>query len=124
MRLMNNLVQLAGALANDPDLKQLSDGSYVAQLRLRAYSSANSRRGNQSRLQFFHLRAFGTIAQELERHFHKGSQLMVRGELRNRVINENDTQIQRTEVQVFEFVALGKPDCTRNNLLDTRNQEE
>lgn len=119
---MNNLVQLAGALAADPELKKLSDGTFVVNFRLRTYRSANSQAVSNNSQQFFNLIAWGNIAMEIERNFRKGSQIMIRGELRNRLYVQKGKRQYQTEIHVYEFLSLAAPtrptDSFTNNKLE------
>ncbi|PHI20413.1 hypothetical protein CEQ90_08105 [Lewinellaceae bacterium SD302] len=106
MRMMNNSVQLAGSLAADPELRMLSDGTYVANFRLRTFRGES---GEQDGNQYFNLTAWRTIAREIDRNFKKGSEVYVRGELRNRLHQRNGERYYRTEIHVYEFLALARP---------------
>ena len=118
MRVLNNMVQLAGSLVNKPELRRLTDGTYVVHLRLRTYQTATKRNDADSERLTFNLKAYGNLAQELERSFRKNSQLMVRGELRNRLTIRNQQPTYLTEIQVFEFLALGKPKASKTPSID------
>lgn len=110
MRILNNSVQLAGALANDPELRFASDGTPVVNFRLRISPSNPDRESSEDHpgngQQYFSLVAWRGIAREIDRNFRKGSRVMVRGELRNRLIEFKDSRTYRTEIYVHEFLAL------------------
>lgn len=110
MRILNNSVQLAGSLANDPELRFASDGTPVVNFRLRILSSNHERSSKQedrtSGQQYFSLIAWRGMAREIDRNFRKGNRIMVRGELRNRLVDSQSKRAYRTEIHVHEFLAL------------------
>ncbi len=113
MQKLQNYVQLAGRLLEDPALHQLSDGTYLANLKLALFSPQEAADGSE-RLSIFHLIAWGGLAQALEQRFRKGSRLLVRGSLQNRQINRQGLRYDRAEIVVHEYLSLGKNEAIQN----------
>jgi len=103
MRLITNTVQLMGNLADWPVLRLTTEGTYVANMRLRSFSGADNHNH-----QYFHLVAWGKLATQMERRFRKGSRILVRGELRNRLKTRENVQYYQAEIHIHEFLALEK----------------
>jgi len=101
MRLLTNTVQLMGNLADPPELRLTTEGTYVANMKLRLFSGASNH-------QYFHLVAWGKLATQMEQRFRKGSRILVRGELRNRLKTIENVQFYCTEIHVHEYLALEK----------------
>ncbi|MEL6143112.1 MAG: single-stranded DNA-binding protein [Bacteroidota bacterium] len=106
MRLLINSVQLIGNLAEPPELRLTSDGTYVANMKLRSFGNAGGL--GTSNQQYFHLVAWGKLAVQMEQRFCKGSRILVRGELRNRLQKREHVHFYRTEIHLHEFLALEK----------------
>lgn len=107
MRKLQNSVQLAGRLLEDPSLLQLSDGTYLANLKLALLSSQTEADGSE-RLTVFHLIAWDSLAQAMQERFRKGSRLLIRGALQNRRVQRQGIYYDRAEVVIYEYLGLGK----------------
>lgn len=122
---MQNYVQLTGRLFDLPPLRQLSDGSYILNLRLTTgygFSAEGDRRE-----QIYHLVAWNRLAVEMSEKFRSSNRIMIAGELRNRLLSKEGVNYYRTEIIIREFQALrdysssGKP--ILNQCLKTPNNE-
>lgn len=113
MRKLQNSVQLAGRLLEDPALHRLSDGTYLANLKLALLSPQEEADGSE-RLSIFHLIAWDAVAQAMEQRFRRGSRLLIRGSLRNRRIQRQDVCYDRAEIVVHEYLSLGKCEAAQN----------
>lgn len=105
MRIMTNLVQLAGTLAADPELKLLTDGTPLAQLRLRVRRGRADAEIGENGYQHFRLLAWDALARDLH-EFRKGQKLMIRGELRMRNTAPADRPPARLEIHIREYLPL------------------
>ncbi len=115
MRKLQNSVQLAGRLLEDPALQQLSDGSYVANLKLALFDRQSEADGS-ARLAIFHLVAWDGLAQAMEQAFKKGSRLLVRGSLQNRKVQRQGMAYDRAEILIHEYLALGPNNSALQNV--------
>lgn len=101
---MQNYVQLTGRLFDLPPLRQVSDGSYILNLRIATGFGFNTG-GSQSE-QVYHLIAWNRLAVEISERFKRGDRIMVAGELRNRLLSKEGMNYYRTEIVLREFQAL------------------
>lgn len=104
MRNMQNYVQLTGRIFDLPTLRQLSDGSYILNLRITT-GGALGPDGKQFE-QVHSLVAWNQLAAQISQRFKRGSRIMIAGELRNRLIVKDNYRYCRTEIIVTEYQAL------------------
>ena len=104
MRNMQNYVQLTGRLFDLPAPKQVSDGSYVLNLRLAIGIGFGGGEGRSEEVH--HLIAWNQLAMEISQRFKRGDRIMIAGELRNRLQNRGGVSYYRTEILIREFQAL------------------
>jgi single-strand DNA-binding protein len=101
-----NRITLSGRLVADPELKYLSSGTAVTNLRLasnRTYSSNGERRDEAL---FVDVEVYGKPAEALAQHKAKGSFLIVDGRLRQHIW-ERDGQRQSRLAIVADQVSFG-----------------
>jgi len=105
MRQISNSVQLAGRLLATPATHRLSDGTFVTNLRLRAFPAAYH--DPDTAASIFELVAWGELGRRLRDNFAKDSKLLVRGTLHcRRATTPSGEPYARTEVHIREYLSL------------------
>lgn len=111
----DNFVNLIGHLGNAPVAKTLPSGLLVVEFSIATNNRYTDRDGNKVTSTDWHrIKAFGKVAELLDRFLKKGSKVAILGSLRqNRWVDKFDQNRTSTEVFVESF-----------NLLDSRRQED
>ena len=96
-----NVVVLVGNLTKDPELRQMSDGSSVARLRLAVNERTKDRNTGEwgERPNYFDVDVFGAQAEQCGKWLTRGRQVAVEGRLRWREWEAQDGQ-KRSAVSV------------------------
>ena len=105
-----NLVTLFGNLGADPELKLTSKGP-VLKMRLATEQSWRNKETNakEKRTEWHTLTMFGTRAESIAKHLHKGARIMVTGHLHTNSYEKEGQKHYRTEIIVDEVRFGGGP---------------
>ncbi len=90
-----NKVILIGNLTADPELRQTQSGIPVTSFSIgvsRNYSSRNAEGGSQPQSDFFNIVCWRNTAEFVTKYFHKGSGILVCGQLQNRSWTDQNGQ--------------------------------
>lgn len=106
-----NSLTLSGALTRDPELKTLSSGTSVCGMRLayntRRKDGASGEWTDQSN--YIDLTAWGNIGEWYAKNLHRGSQVVVHGELRWREWETNEGEKRQAyDLNVDSLVPVGE----------------
>lgn len=103
-----NLIQLAGRLGADPELKYLPSGSAVVNAQLATTERWTGNDGQkQERTEWHRLTVYGKVAENFAKYLRKGSQVYVQGSMTYRTWEDKDGQKRTTaEVKVQDFQFL------------------
>lgn len=94
-----NKVFLIGNCGADPQIKTFASGNKVAQITLATTERYNDRNGEQKEETEWHsVKAFGKLADVVERFIHKGSLLYLDGKIRTRSYEADGRTMYRTEI--------------------------
>lgn len=112
MQALKNKVQLIGNVGNAPEIRTLEGGKKMARFSVATnehYRNANGEKVTDT--QWHQLVAWGKVAELAEQYLKKGTELAIEGKLMHRDYTDN-AGVKRfiTEVQVSEFLLLGKKD--------------
>lgn len=113
-----NLIQLAGRLGADPELKYLPSGSAVVNAQLATTERWTGNDGQkQERTEWHRLTVYGKGAENFAKYLRKGSQVYVQGSMTYRTWEDKDGQKRTTaEVKVQDFQFLdAKPSEARQD---------
>lgn len=104
-----NLVTLFGNLGADPELKASAKGA-VLKMRLATEHSWMNKETNakEKRTEWHTLTMFGTRAEALSKHLHKGSKVMIKGHLQTNSYEKEGQKHYRTEVIVDDLCFGGR----------------
>lgn len=99
-----NNFSLAGRLTNDPELKT---GASIPYMRVRLAVDGYDRKEKARKTDFFNITIFGAKAEVVAKYCHKGSFLMVTGELKDNQYTDKEGN-KRYETQLLaDDVGLG-----------------
>lgn len=112
MNTLRNRVQLIGNLGNNPEVKELSQGTKVARMSIATNESYKNQNGEKvTETNWHNLVAWGKTAEIVDKLLKKGFEVAVEGKLVTRDYEAKDgTKRQITEVQVSEVLLLNSRD--------------
>lgn len=105
-----NLVILEGRLCNEPEVSETTSGSKVSNFKV-AVDRYNSQKQKRE-ADFINVTAFGNRAAFIEKWFHKGDPILIRGNIKTgSFTNKEGKKVYTTEVWVDEanFALTRKP---------------
>lgn len=118
-----NLVLLKGTICRDIDVRYSQGENPMAIARFSvACKKERKVAEGQPDADFINCIAFGKTAENIQKFFKKGSQILVKGSwLTGKYQNQNGTNIYTNEcnVQSFEFCGSKNDNATTNNAVDT-----
>lgn len=116
-----NKVMLKGRLTADPELKKVGDEG----IRVAEFSIAVDRRFDRDKTDFINCQAWRKTAELIEKHFTKGKEILVVGELHiDKYTNKDDEVRYATRVVVDEFDFCGsKGDSSAKDADDDEDEE-
>jgi len=112
-----NKVFLLGNVGKDPDIKYTTGGTAVASFSLATTSRFKDKSGDwQEKTDWHSLKAFGKVAELVEKFVHKGKQLCLVGKLDYQSWEDKETgqKKYKTEIVVDELVLLGGGEKTES----------
>lgn len=110
---IRNSVRLLGHLGQDPEVKQIGNGSKVAKCSIATSESYKSKEGEQvSETTWHQLVIWGKQAEIAERLMKKGVEVAIEGKIANRTYTDQEG-VKRfvSEVIVQEFVVLTRKEA-------------
>ena len=111
-RSVNKLI-LVGHVGRDPEVRQVKDGTKVANLPLatnRPRRSGGDGEGEEERTDWHRLALWGGLAELAENYIGKGDRLYVEGRLEYGTYERDGVTVQSTDVRVRELVMLSPPE--------------
>ncbi len=110
MSTAKNRVQLIGHLGTDPEVKNLSTGTKVAQMRMATNERYKTSQGTwKENTQWHRISAWEKLAERAEQQLHKGSYVMVEGRLvHSEYVDGQGIKHYITEVRAANLVLLEK----------------
>lgn len=109
MNTLRNKVQLIGFMGKDAEVKHLESGKTVASISLATSETYKNAAGKKiTDTQWHNLVAWGKVAEIIEQHTSKGSEIAVEGKLMNRSYEDKEG-IKRyiTEILISDVLLLG-----------------
>lgn len=103
-----NKMQFTGRLGNDAEVKRLEGGNVVAKFSLASDDSYKDKSGTEvNRTEWTNVVAWGKLAEIAEKHFKKGTRLLVEGKKQTRTWEDKDKKINyTTELVLDNFVFI------------------
>lgn len=110
---MLNKVTLIGRLGQDPELKQLQNGS-VANLSIATTERRKDKDGkNQERTEWHRVNVWGKLAEICAQNLSKGRTVYVEGKLQTRSWDDNGSKKYATEIVADKVIFLDSPSSVR-----------
>jgi single-strand DNA-binding protein len=105
-----NNVQLLGNVGADPELKTLSNGQPVVNFRMTTTDRWYDKDTNEQReaTEWHHIVAYRKLAELIQRHVKKGSQIYLEGRLKTRSWDKDGVKFYKTEIEASKVEFLGK----------------
>ncbi len=113
---LSNHCQFIGNLTKDPDVRNLDNGTTVAQFTVATNATYKNKNGEKVQdTQFHRIVAFGKIADVVSKYFTKGMRVALAGKLTHRSYQDNQGVTKYiTEVVMSEFTFLGSSEKQSN----------
>ena len=110
MNAMKNKVQLIGHVGNDPEIKTFGEGKKVANISLATNESYTNAKGEKvEETQWHKVKAWGKVADIIEKYVKKGKEVAIEGKLTHRSYDDkNGEKRYITEVVISDILLLGK----------------
>lgn len=107
MNVLRNHVQLIGQLGKNIELRQASDGTYLARGVLKTREVYRDDAGEKTvDTQWHKLVGWGTIAEMMHATLSEGASVAIQGRLVHRTFVQNERKVNWTEVVVREFLQM------------------
>ena len=111
---MNNIrnhTQLIGYIGKDAEVRQLANGSFLANVSLATNESYRNRNGDKIKnTQWHRLVGWGKMAELMEQFFKKGREIAISGKLTYNSYEDKQGQTRHySQVVISQFTLLGKP---------------
>lgn len=114
-----NLVQLIGAVGNDPEVRTVQGGAKVAQFNLATSERYKDRDGNPKEDTTWHtIVVWNGKADFVEKYVHKGGNLYVSGKLRTRKWTDKDNNTRYTTEVLADTIQLLDRKPKENKVVD------
>lgn len=98
---MNKFICM-GRLTRDPEIRSTRDGSQIARYTLAV--DRKYHKEDEPKADFFNCTSFGKIAETIGKYLHKGSKIVVEGEVRNNnYTDKNGNKVYGYQVIVSNF---------------------
>jgi single-strand DNA-binding protein len=114
MNTLRNSVQLIGHLGADPEVKNISNGSKVATMRIATTERYQSNGEWKEDTQWHRLAMWEQLAERAQNNLRKGSFVMVEGKLTHRKYTDVQGKLRfATEVRVVQFIHMDRKPSTQ-----------
>ena len=110
MNAMKNKVQLIGHVGQDPEIKTFGEGKKVANISLATNESYTNAKGEKvDETQWHKVKAWGKVAEIIEKYVTKGKEICVEGKLTySDYLDKNGEKKYVTEVVISDILLMGK----------------
>ena len=110
MNAMKNKVQLIGHVGQEPEIKTFGEGKKVANISLATNESYTNAKGEKvEETQWHKVKAWGKVADIIEKYVTKGKEICVEGKLTySDYLDKNGEKKYVTEVVISDILLLGK----------------
>jgi len=110
MNAMKNKVQLIGHVGQEPEIKTFGEGKKVANITLATNESYTNAKGEKVEdTQWHRVKAWGKVADIIEKYVTKGKEICVEGKLTySDYLDKDGNKRYSTEVVISDILLLGK----------------
>ncbi|MCL4168064.1 UNVERIFIED_CONTAM: hypothetical protein GTU68_003301 [Idotea baltica] len=109
-----NHVQLIGHLGQDPEIKEVGNGTALVKLSIATNESYKDKNGEfQTKTQWHNLVAWGKLGERMASRVSKGNQILVTGRLENQSWEDKDgIKKYATNIRIDNFINFDKKKVT------------
>lgn len=120
---MSNKIFIHGRLTADPEIKTTQSGVAVCKFSV-ASDRSFTRQGEERQSDFFNVIAWRGLAEVISKHFTKGKEIIVHGEMQSRTYTDKD-EVKRLvwEVQAGSIEFCGTKGASQNDTAKPYSQE-
>ena len=106
-----NKAQIIGNLGRDPEIKTIPSGQKVASFSLACSEKYTDKNGQKvEKTEWINCKAWGKLAEIIEKYVKKGSQIYVEGKLETQSFEKDGVKKYKTEIIVNQMLMLGAND--------------
>jgi single-strand DNA-binding protein len=117
---MNQII-LCGRLCNDPDVRYGTNSNAIAKFSIAV--DRRFKRDGQPTADFFNCVAFGKTGEFVEKYFHKGSKILLSGEMQNNNYKNKEGQMVYGFQVAVNNVEFAESKSQQNNVQQAKPQQ-
>lgn len=117
---MNQII-LCGRLCNDPDVRYGTNSNAIAKFSIAV--DRRFKRDGQPTADFFNCVAFGKTGEFIEKYFHKGSKILLSGEMQNNNYKNKEGQMVYGFQVAVNNVEFAESKSQQNNVQQAKPQQ-
>jgi len=103
-----NKCTIIGNLGRDPEIKTIPSGQKVASFSLACSEKYTDKQGQkQEKTEWINCKAWGKLAEIIEKYVKKGSQIYVEGKIETQSFEKDGVKKYKTEIIVNQMLMLG-----------------
>jgi len=115
-----NQIFLCGRLCNDPDVRYGTNSNAIAKFSIAV--DRRFKRDGQPTADFFNCVAFGKTGEFIEKYFHKGSKILLNGEMQNNNYKNKEGQMVYGFQVLVNNVEFAESKSQQNNAQQAKPQ--
>lgn len=116
-----NQIFLCGRLCNDPDVRYGTNSNAIAKFSIAV--DRRFKRDGQPTADFFNCVAFGKTGEFIEKYFHKGSKILLSGEMQNNNYKNKEGQMVYGFQVTVNNVEFAESKSQQNNAQQAKPQQ-
>ena len=116
-----NQIFLCGRLCNDPDVRYGTNSNAIAKFSIAV--DRRFKRDGQPTADFFNCVAFGKTGEFIEKYFHKGSKILLNGEMQNNNYKNKEGQMVYGFQVLVNNVEFAESKSQQNNAQQAKQQQ-
>jgi len=116
-----NQIFLCGRLCNDPDVRYGTNSNAIAKFSIAV--DRRFKRDGQPTADFFNCVAFGKTGEFIEKYFHKGSKILLNGEMQNNNYKNKEGQMVYGFQVTVNNVEFAESKSQQNNAQQAKQQQ-
>jgi single-strand DNA-binding protein len=116
-----NQIFLCGRLCNDPDVRYGTNSNAIAKFSIAV--DRRFKRDGQPTADFFNCVAFGKTGEFIEKYFHKGSKILLSGEMQNNNYKNKEGQMVYGFQVAVNNVEFAESKSQQNNVQQAKPQQ-
>jgi len=121
-----NKVIILGRLGRDPELRYMPNGTAVCKINVATSERWIDKNSNEKieRTEWHRISFFGKVAEVINKHFEKGSQIYVEGKMRTSSYEKDGIKMWATEIIASSFDFIGKSATKSDSQSSSQSQSQ